>query len=74
MVASRYSQKISWLKQLLSHVDLDTRESAARLLGIASSARPIADSCDLIFELIAIVSQMQKLRFAACILQGFCCL
>ncbi|XP_060667830.1 uncharacterized protein LOC107410333 isoform X2 [Ziziphus jujuba] len=63
MVASRYSQKISWLKQLLSHVDLDTRESAARLLGIASSARPIADSCDLIFELIAIVSQMQKLRF-----------
>ncbi|KAF3455285.1 hypothetical protein FNV43_RR05733 [Rhamnella rubrinervis] len=39
------------------------RESAARLLGMASSALPIAESSDLINELIALVSGLQKLRF-----------
>ncbi|KAF3455353.1 hypothetical protein FNV43_RR05803 [Rhamnella rubrinervis] len=62
-IASHYSQKVSWLKHLLSHVDVDTRESAARLLGMASSALPIAESSDLINELIALVSGLQKLRF-----------
>ncbi|PON59552.1 Proteasome component Ecm [Trema orientale] len=63
MIASRYAQKVSWIKQLLSHVDLDTRESAARLLGIASSTLPIAASSAIISELIASVSGIQKLRF-----------
>ena len=63
MIASHYAQKMSWIKQLLSHVDLDTRESAARLLGIASSTLPIAASSAIISELIASVSGPQKLRF-----------
>lgn len=67
MIASRYSQKVSWIKQLLSHVDLDTRESAARLLGIASSTLPIAASSAIISELIGSVSGIQKLRFVASI-------
>ncbi|BBH02426.1 ARM repeat superfamily protein [Prunus dulcis] len=53
LIASRYAQKVSWLKQLLSHVDLDTREAAARLLGFASSALATAESSALISELIA---------------------
>ncbi|PON75690.1 Proteasome component Ecm [Parasponia andersonii] len=65
MIASRYAQKVSWIKQLLSHVDLDTRESAARLLGIASSTLPIAASSAIISELVASVSGKQKLRFEA---------
>ena len=63
MIASHYAKKVPWLKQLLSHVDLDTRESAARLLGIASSNLPIATSSDIISELIATISRAQKLRF-----------
>ncbi|CAJ1971241.1 unnamed protein product [Sphenostylis stenocarpa] len=43
VVASHFAAKVSWLKQLLSHVDWDTRESIARLLGIVSSALPIPD-------------------------------
>lgn len=65
MIASRYACKVSWIKQLLSHVDLDTRESAARLLGIASSTLPIAASSAIISELIASVSGVQKMRFVA---------
>ncbi|KAK9274184.1 hypothetical protein L1049_018998 [Liquidambar formosana] len=63
MIASRYALKISFLKQLLGHVDLDTRESAARLLGIASSALPTSDSSDLICDLISSVNGTHKLRF-----------
>ncbi|GAB4835308.1 hypothetical protein Ancab_000217 [Ancistrocladus abbreviatus] len=63
MVASRYASKISWLKQLLAHVDLDTRESMARLLGIASSALPMSASVSLIGELVSLVTGTNKLRF-----------
>lgn len=63
LVASRYAQKVSWLKQLLSHIDLDTREAAARLLGIASSVLPRAASSALISEIIASISGILKLRF-----------
>lgn len=63
MLASRYASKISWLRQLLGHVDLDTRESAARLLGIASSACPVSVSSSLISELTTSLSGSQKLRF-----------
>ncbi|CAN6695106.1 unnamed protein product [Malus baccata var. baccata] len=63
LIASRYAQKVSWLRQLLSHVDLDTREAAARLLGFASSALAPAESSALISELIASVSGRRKIRF-----------
>ncbi|KAK9939418.1 hypothetical protein M0R45_016114 [Rubus argutus] len=63
LVASRYAHKVSWLKQLLSHIDLDTREAAARLLGIASSVLPRAASSALISEIIASISGILKLRF-----------
>ncbi|XP_062171204.1 uncharacterized protein LOC133876988 [Alnus glutinosa] len=63
MIASRYALKSSWLKQLLSHLDLDTRESAARLLGIASSALPTPASSALISELIALISGTHNSRF-----------
>ncbi|XP_024006382.1 proteasome-associated protein ECM29 homolog isoform X1 [Eutrema salsugineum] len=60
------SKKIVWLRRLLSHTDLSTRESASRLLGMASCALSDAESCSLISELIASISQSpQKLRFEA---------
>ncbi|XP_059624994.1 uncharacterized protein LOC132268214 [Cornus florida] len=64
MLPSRYAVKISWLKQLLSHVDYNTRESVARLLGIASHALPISASSDLISELISSFG-VQWIRFEA---------
>ncbi|KAL8545025.1 hypothetical protein ACS0TY_005289 [Phlomoides rotata] len=65
MIASRYAQKVLWLKQYLGHLDYDTRESMARLLGIASSALPIAASTELITEVISSIAGTQKLRFEA---------
>ncbi|XVE59843.1 hypothetical protein DITRI_Ditri05aG0079400 [Diplodiscus trichospermus] len=52
MVSSHFASRISWLKQLLSHVDMDTRESVARLLGFASSSLPLATSSGIICQLI----------------------
>ncbi|XP_051141908.1 uncharacterized protein LOC127258894 isoform X2 [Andrographis paniculata] len=63
VLASRYSEKVQWLKQYLSHLDYDTRESMARLLGIASSALPITSSSELIGEIVSSTSGAQKLRF-----------
>ncbi|XP_057441454.1 uncharacterized protein LOC130733331 isoform X2 [Lotus japonicus] len=63
VVASHYALKVSWLKQLLSHVDWDTRESIARLLGIVSSALPIPALSDVISDLTSFFSQTNKLRF-----------
>lgn len=63
VIASRYAVKISWLKQLLGNIDVDTRESAACLLGIASSAVPTSDSHTVISELISFVTERNKLRF-----------
>lgn len=62
MVASRYALRIVWLKQLLGHVDFDTRESIARLLGISSCALPLSALSDLIAELISSLGG-SKLRF-----------
>ncbi|PNX82472.1 proteasome-associated protein ECM29 [Trifolium pratense] len=62
VVASHYALKVSWLKQLLSHVDWDTRESIACLLGIVSSALPLPATSDLISELTLIFSQTHKSR------------
>uniref|UniRef100_A0A2P2M9G4 Proteasome-associated protein ECM29 homolog isoform X1 n=1 Tax=Rhizophora mucronata TaxID=61149 RepID=A0A2P2M9G4_RHIMU len=63
MIASHYAPKISWLKQLLSNVNWDTRESAARLLGIACSALPSHASSDLICELVSSISRTSNIRF-----------
>lgn len=63
MIASRYATRTSWVKELLGHVDFDTRECIARLLGITSCALPISASSDLIGELITSVDKSLKLRF-----------
>ena len=67
MLASRYAEKVLWLKQYLSHLDYDTRECMARLLGIASSALPITASSELIGEVISSIGGTQNLRFFSCI-------
>ncbi|XP_011080457.1 proteasome-associated protein ECM29 homolog [Sesamum indicum] len=71
MLASRYAEKVLWLKQYLSHLDYDTRECMARLLGIASSALPITASSELIGEVISSIGGTQNLRFEA--QQGLLC-
>ncbi|KAF7815581.1 proteasome-associated protein ECM29-like protein [Senna tora] len=63
VVASHYAPKVSWIKKLLSHVDWDTRESMARLLGIVSSALPMPASCAFISELTSSISSTHKSRF-----------
>ncbi|XP_058078401.1 uncharacterized protein LOC131226734 [Magnolia sinica] len=63
LIASRYAGRISWLKQLLGHVDSDTRESASRLLGIACSALSASSASALISELVSSISGAHKLRF-----------
>jgi proteasome component ECM29 len=65
MVELYFSRKIVWLRSLLSHTDLSTRESVSRLLGMASCALSDAESCSLLSELISSISQPQKLRFEA---------
>lgn len=62
MVASHYTHKVSWIKQLLSHVDWEARESIARLLGIVSSALPMPASSVVISELTSSIST-HKSRF-----------
>lgn len=70
MVEVYCSQKIVWLRRLLSHTDLSTRESASRLLGMASCALSDAESCSLLSELISSVSQPQKLRCYTLLLES----
>ncbi|XP_010474525.1 PREDICTED: proteasome-associated protein ECM29 homolog [Camelina sativa] len=65
MVEVYFSRKIMWLRGLLSHTDLSTRESVSRLLGMASCALSDAESCSLLSELVSSISQPQKLRFEA---------
>lgn len=63
LIASRFAERISWLKILLGHVDSDTRESASRLLGIACSAISTSIASNFISELVSSVSGKQMLRF-----------
>ncbi|CAH9134546.1 unnamed protein product [Cuscuta epithymum] len=63
MIASRYVNKVSWLKQYLGHIDYGTRESISRLLGIASCELSIDTLSSLIQELISSVSAVPKKRF-----------
>ncbi|KAL6564853.1 hypothetical protein OROMI_016303 [Orobanche minor] len=65
MIASRYAQKLLWIKQYLTHLDYDTREAMARLLGIASSALPVSSLSELIGEVVSSINGTQKLRFEA---------
>lgn len=65
MIASRYAEKVIWLKQYLSHLDYDTRESMARLLGIASSSLSISAATELISEVISSFGGTQKLRYVS---------
>ena len=62
MITSRYVDKVAWMKQFLGHIDLDTRESISRLIGIASCSLPLRSLSDLISELIASISTTPKLR------------
>nr|XP_010313220.1 proteasome adapter and scaffold protein ECM29 isoform X1 [Solanum lycopersicum] len=63
VITSRYVDKVAWMKQFLGHIDLDTRESISRLIGIASCSLPLRSLSDLISELIASISTTPKLRF-----------
>ncbi|XP_030522220.2 proteasome adapter and scaffold protein ECM29 isoform X2 [Rhodamnia argentea] len=63
VIVPHYANKLPWLKQLLSHVDIDTRETAARLLGMASSGLPTTAASALISELVFSVSDARKIRF-----------
>ncbi|KAF8009272.1 hypothetical protein BT93_J0307 [Corymbia citriodora subsp. variegata] len=63
VIVPHYANKLPWLKQLLSHVDIDTRETAARLLGMASSGLPTTAASALINELVFSISDSRKIRF-----------
>ncbi|KAG1338330.1 hypothetical protein COCNU_04G006360 [Cocos nucifera] len=56
LVASRYADRIAWLKPLLGHIDSDTRESASRVLGMACSAISTSAASALISELASSVT------------------
>nr|GMD14620.1 proteasome-associated protein ECM29 homolog isoform X1 [Ipomoea batatas] len=63
VIATRYADKVSWLKKYLGHIDFDTRESISRLLGIASCSLPLDTLSNLVQDLISSVSAAPKLRF-----------
>jgi len=63
MIASRYVERLPWLKQFLGHIDSDTRESISRLLGITCSALSISSASVLIQELCSTFKVLNKGRF-----------
>ncbi|KAF8017205.1 hypothetical protein BT93_H2408 [Corymbia citriodora subsp. variegata] len=63
VIVPHYANKLPWLKQLLSHWDIETRETAARLLGMVSSALPTTAASALISELVSSISDSRKIRF-----------
>ncbi|KAF8017189.1 hypothetical protein BT93_H2396 [Corymbia citriodora subsp. variegata] len=63
MIVPHYANKLPWLKQLPSHRDIDTRETAACLLGMASSSLPVTAASALISELVSSISGSRKIRF-----------
>ncbi|CAM8919803.1 unnamed protein product [Rhodiola kirilowii] len=63
MISSRLAAKLPFLKQLLGHVDFNTRESTARLLGIAASALSMSETSALQLELLSSVSGVPNPRF-----------
>lgn len=73
-MSSRLATKIPFLKQLLSHVDFNTRESTARLLGIAVSALSVSEISAIQLELLTSVCGIPNLRFIVFFLFCFCML
>ncbi|GLJ38855.1 hypothetical protein SUGI_0791890 [Cryptomeria japonica] len=63
IVASRYAECLPWLKQYIGHIDMDTRESIARLMGITCSALSASSSSVLIQELCSKFKVSNKGRF-----------
>ncbi|KAF7852405.1 hypothetical protein BT93_L0950 [Corymbia citriodora subsp. variegata] len=63
VIVPHYANKLPWLKQLLSDRDIETRESAARLLGMVSSALLTTAASALISELVSSISDSRKIRF-----------
>ncbi|XP_048529330.1 proteasome adapter and scaffold protein ECM29 [Triticum urartu] len=63
LVSSRYANRLHWLRTLLSHVDSDAREAAARLLGIASSALSSSAALSLLSELTSALDPNHPSRF-----------
>ncbi|XP_020113729.1 proteasome-associated protein ECM29 homolog isoform X2 [Ananas comosus] len=63
LVASRYVDRLHWLKSLIGHIDPDTREAASRLLGLACSALSTSAASILISELVSSLGGSHKLRF-----------
>ena len=62
MVATRYAERLSWLKPLLGHIDSGTRESVSRLLGIACSALPTSAACALLSDVLSPIGGTHMLR------------
>ncbi|KAG9454895.1 hypothetical protein H6P81_007799 [Aristolochia fimbriata] len=65
LIASRYMSRVGWLKKLLQHVDFDTRESAAKLLGITCSVLSSSGAASLLSEFVSTIGGNQRLRFEA---------
>ncbi|CAL9128643.1 uncharacterized protein LOC103992459 [Musa acuminata AAA Group] len=63
LVATRYAERLSWLKPLLGHIDSGTRESVSRLLGIACSALPTSAACALLSDVLSPIGGTHMLRF-----------
>ncbi|KAL4027472.1 hypothetical protein IC575_010638 [Cucumis melo] len=63
VISKHYASKVSWIKSFLSHIDIDTRESAARLLGIASSALTTSASSSVLEGLLTSIHGAHNLRF-----------
>ncbi|VAI29983.1 unnamed protein product [Triticum turgidum subsp. durum] len=63
LVSSRYANRLHWLRTLLSHVDSDAREAAARLLGVASSALSSSAALNLLSELTSALDPNHPSRF-----------
>ncbi|KAJ6794863.1 proteasome-associated protein ECM29-like protein isoform X3 [Iris pallida] len=63
LLASRYEERITWLKVLLSHINSETRESAARLLGMTCSAISMSAASTLISDLTTSFCGTNVLRF-----------
>lgn len=56
-----------WLKQFIRHIDISTRETVAKLLGIVVSALSISATGDLLGELRATYHTTSKSRYLQCL-------
>ena len=63
ILASRYVECLPWLKQYIGHIDMDTHESIAHLVGIACSTLYASSSSILIQEFFSKFKVSNKGRF-----------